>query len=102
MKTLRERLIFSPILLLARAKGQYIADTNACEKQIGTVLLQRELFRLSELIGRWSRSPAEAKSSYNTTGAMGLTVVWALLFLCSYLEGCRATACTDPSAFDGF
>lgn len=40
--TPQEHLIFTPFLALPRANGQYIVDTDGCDRQVGAFLLQEE------------------------------------------------------------
>lgn len=55
-KKLQELLISPPILLLPRAKGRYIVDTNDCGKQVGAVLFQKQPYELPKPIVYRSRS----------------------------------------------
>lgn len=102
MQTLQKRLISSPILSLHFAKGLYIVDTDAWNKQVGAVLLQEQPEGSPALIGYWSKSLTQAKHSYNTTERECLAVVLALLLLRQYLEGNRYTVSSGTPVFDGF
>lgn len=86
MRMLEERLMSPSILPLPLSKGQYIVNNDACHKQVGAVLLQKQPDEPPEPIGYCSRSVARAKQFYNTTERGCFTVVWALLHLRSDLQ----------------
>lgn len=37
---LQRRLVKAPVLALPKSKGEYVVETNACDRQVGFVLLQ--------------------------------------------------------------
>ena len=98
LEELKKRLIEPPILTLPRRDGRYTVDTDACDKQVGCVLLQEQPEVPARPIGYWSRSLNQAERAYDTTHRECLAVVWAVLLLRPYLEGTRYTIRTDHDA----
>ena len=94
---LKERLISPPILALPQPHGHYVLDTDACDKQVGCVLMQEQEGTLRP-IGYWSRSLTPAEKNYDTTQREWLAVVWAILLLRPYLEMQKFTVRTDHDA----
>ncbi|CAN8067637.1 unnamed protein product [Agarophyton chilense] len=95
---LRQRLIRPPILAISRQDMPYVLDTDACDIQVGCVLLQKQPDGDLLPIGDWSRSLNKAERSYSTTERECLAVVWAILHLRPYLEGARFTLRTNHHA----
>jgi len=95
-KELRARLITPPILALPRSGLPMTVETDACDKQVGCVLLQDQPDgQPMKPLGYWSRSLNKAERNYNTTQRECLAVVWAVLMLRPYLYGTRFTLRTD-------
>ena len=94
--TLRNHLINPPILALPKVGKKYIVETDACDEQVGCVLLQEQDtegdFRP---IGYWSRTLNPAERNYTTTERECLAIVWSILMLRPYIEGTRFTVRTD-------
>lgn len=51
MATFQENLISPPILVLSYAEGNFTLDTDACNVQVGWVLLQYQPDTTKQLIG---------------------------------------------------
>jgi RNase H-like domain found in reverse transcriptase len=88
-RTLKEKIISPPILLLPRAQGQYTLDTDASQDQIGCFIFQEQDEKQFKPIGYWSRSLKKAEGNYSTTEKEFLAIVWAFIQLRPYLEGQR-------------
>lgn len=73
-------------------------DTDACEKQVGCVVLKKQREGVPKPIGYWSRSLNKAEQEYDTTHRECLAVVWEVLMLRPYLEGSRFTIRTHHDA----
>ena len=92
-ETLKEKLLNPPILTLPRIGRRYTIYTDACNVQIGCVLLIDQEDENSTImpIGYWSWSLSQAEQGYHTTERECLAVVWAVLLLRPYLEGADFT-----------
>lgn len=86
------------MLGLPHLLSEYTVDTDAYQKQIGCVLLQMQPDGTNRLIRYWSHSLNDAKSAHDTTICQCLAVIWAVVLLRTYLEGCWLTVCTDRDA----
>ena len=65
-ETLKEKLVKPPILTLPKANRPLILDTDACDLQLGCVLLQQQEDSKTWLpLGFWSRTLSSAEK--NTT-----------------------------------
>lgn len=95
---LKDKLIFPPILDLPRLNSKYTINTNACDTQMGRVLLQEQEEKLLKPTGYWSRSLCDAEPRYDITHKECLTVVWAVFLLRLYLEGSHFIIKTDHQA----
>jgi len=95
---LKRRLTEAPILALSRRQGTYTLDTDESAGQVGAVLLQEQPDQSTRPVGYWSRALNTAERNYSTTERECLTVVWASLLLCLYVEGIRFTVRTDHAA----
>lgn len=80
---------------LPRSKGTYTVDKDACNKQIGSVLLQKQPGGTDKPIGYYSRSIDDADRACNYTYQECHSMVWLLLLLRTYLEGCYFHVSTD-------
>ena len=98
-ETLKDKLVKPPILTLPKANRPLILDTDACDHQLGCVLLQKQEDAKTWLpLGFWSRTLSSAEKNYDTTNKECLAVVWAVLSLRPYLEGTRFLIRTDHDA----
>lgn len=94
--TLRNCLLSPPILALPKMGKPYIVETDACNEQVGCVLLQeQETAKDYRPIGYWSRTLTAAERNYTTSERECLAIVWAILMLRPYLEGTKFTVRTD-------
>lgn len=97
-ESLKQLLISPPVLALPRADGHYTLDTDACDVQVGCVLIQDQRDGPPRSIGYWSRKLTKPEQNYSTTEKECLAVVWAILLLRPYLECVHFTVRTDHSA----
>lgn len=95
---LKSCLVKPPILALPRNGFKYVLDTDACDYQVGCVLMQEQEEGPMRPIGYWSRSLNKAERSYDTTQKECLAVVWAMLHLRPYLQGNTFVLRTDHAA----
>ena len=99
-ETLNYKLVKTPILTLPKANRPLILDTDACDHQLGCVLLQQQEDSKTWLpLGFSSRTMSSAEKNYDTTNKECLAVVWAVLSLRPYLEGTRFLIRKDHDAF---
>lgn len=84
---MKEKLTTPAVLALPRSEGQLLIDTDACDKQVGCVLLQEQ--EESEIwpVGYWSRTSKNAEKSYNTAQKKFLAVIWSVMMLRPNVEG---------------
>ena len=97
-KSLKSKLVNPPILALPRSEGKFTLDTDACDTQVGCVLLQDQPDGHARPIGYWSRKLTKAEQAYTTTERECLAIVWAVTLLRPYLDRTRFTVRTDHSA----
>ena len=98
IQKLKDALISAPILALPRPGLPYSMDTDACDYQVGVVLLQLYPDGTRHPIGYWSRSLNDAERNYSTTEKECLAVVWGCQILRPYLEGETFGVYTDHQA----
>lgn len=82
-----ERLISPPVLALPRFQGQYTVNTDAYDRQIGCVLLQKLPDGHNKQIGYWSSSLTDSERANNTAHRECLPVVWVVFLFRPYLKG---------------
>ena len=85
-------------LALPRRSGHITVQTEACDRQLDTVLLQAQADGTNKPIGFLSRSLTAAERNYETTERECLAVVWAHLLLRPYIELQRFTVVSDYEA----
>lgn len=56
-----------PVLALPRSQGPYTVESDAYDRQIGYVLLQKELDGHNKPIRDWSGSLTDTERAYDTT-----------------------------------
>lgn len=88
-------MILLPVLVLLYVDGHLALDTDACNVQVGCVLLQQQLEKISKQLGYWSRCMTMPKQAYNTTQHEFPTLVWSIMKLGRYLEESPFTVRTD-------
>ena len=93
--TLKKKLASPPELALPQSGRTYIVDTDACDKQVGCVLLQEDENDVLHPIGYWSRTLTKPEKNYDATHRECLAIVWAVLVLRPYLEGTHFKVRTD-------
>ena len=74
-KSLKSKLVNPPILALPRSEGKFTLDTDACDTQVGCVLLQDQPDGHARPIGYWSRKLTKAEQAYTTTERECLAIV---------------------------
>ena len=87
-----------PILELPRQSGHITVETDVCDRQLVTVLLQAQADSANKLIGFFSRPLTGTDRNYNTTEREGFAIVWACLLLRPYTELQRFVVVTDHEA----
>lgn len=79
--------------------GQSTVDTDACDKDIGRDMLQKQSHGTNRTIWHWAPSLNGDKWSYDMTDCTRLVeVLWTVLLPRNYLEGCISIVCTDHVA----
>lgn len=76
LETLKARFVEPSVLAPPRLQGAYTLDTDAWDKQIGCVVLQKKPDGTAKPIGHWSRSLNDTESAYNTMHRECRAVVW--------------------------
>lgn len=84
---LQESLVKPPVLALPLCVLTYILDTNACDRQLGTVHMQRYEDKSLLTTGYYSRTQMEAKLNNDTNECECLAILWAVLLLRLNLYG---------------
>jgi len=97
-KEVRGRLLAAPILALPRRGGHYIVDVDASYEQLGCCLQQHRPNGEYHPIGYYSRSLLPAEKKYFATEIEAVSVVWAVTYLRSYLEGAECLVRCDHRA----
>lgn len=77
----KERLVSPPILTLLKKEGHYKSDTDMCDRQVGSTLLQdhgnQEFLKMT--VGCWSRALTKQERHYTNTVYKCLAIVCAVL-----------------------
>lgn len=79
--TMKERLVKTPLLALPKSNRKFTVDTEACDRQVGYVLLHEKVEGTKNPIGYWSKSLTPTERSYDKTKREFIAVVWELLLL---------------------
>lgn len=98
LKTLKPELMEHPRLGLNRSQGIYNVDTDAYDREMRCVLLQKFPNGTERRIGYWSRLLNDMERAYDFTNEEWFTVVWTVLLIWPYVEGCLFTNWTDQDA----
>ena len=93
-KELKEKLVSPPVLKLFQPDLPVILETDACNRQVGCILLQKHEDGIHP-VGYWSRTLNSAEKNYSATERECLALVWACQILRPYLEGISFIARTD-------
>lgn len=86
LEVFKEYLTISPVLPFPRNKRKYTLDTDACDKQIGCVLLEEQQDGNIRLVRYWSRRLADKEREVGTAYKECLAVVWSVTLLRAHLE----------------
>lgn len=89
----------APVLALLNSTSHLTLNTDACDVQIGCVVLQEQPNKTFMPIEYWSMSLINAERKYDTTRRWFLAIVWAILLLLPYLENSGFTIRTDHDSF---
>lgn len=95
MNSLKNVFLSTAVPTRPNAISHVIVDTDACDVQIGWVLLQQQPDGIAKFIGYWSRSFTNAKRKCDTTQPEHLEIVWAVLLLHPYSKSTLFSTCTD-------
>lgn len=95
LNTLVEKLISSSVLAVWQLHGTYTADTDAYDREVGCVLLQKQPGGLGKKTSYCSRSLTGTERVYDLIPRECLAVVYGVLLLRPYLEGTHLTALRD-------
>lgn len=63
---LENKVITKQLLVLPLNSEKYVTDTNICDTQAESSLLQKQVDKVSKSIGYWSSSLCDAKRGYDT------------------------------------
>lgn len=75
VETLEARLVSTPILTLPWKTGGYMLDTDACDQEVGCVLLKQHSDGNTRSVGYWSRTMSPPERSYFANSLECLDVV---------------------------
>lgn len=79
--SLEEDLIILPVLVLLRSEGRCTRDTDACNRQIGGVLLQQRKDGSNRSVGYWYWTLIDIKQKLAITDRKYLATEWTVLLL---------------------
>ena len=97
-KTLKQKLINSPVLAYPSFTRPFVLETDACLEGLGAVLSQPQDDGHLHPIAYASRALAPSEKNYGITELETLAVVWALSHFHFYLYNQTVTLYTDHSA----
>lgn len=86
------------MLALARSKGQYTLDTDACDKQVGCALPHEDEKESNRPVGYWCHTLIDKEMKFDKTHKQWQGVLRTITLLCTYLEGTRFMIWTDYKA----
>jgi len=95
---LRGRLLDAPILALPKRHGHYIVDVDASYEQRGCCIQWQQSDGEYHSLGYYSRALLPAEKNHFATEIEALGVVWAVIYLRSYLEGAKCLLRCDHRA----
>lgn len=67
INAMKDALLSPPVLAIPIFIAHMTLDTDACDKRVGCVLLQKQEDKIARPIGYWSRSLNNAGKKYETT-----------------------------------
>lgn len=101
-KTLKEKLTSDQVLTIPKPGLKYVVDTDACDKQLGCVLMQERPYDDGKIVrrpvGYFSRALTAPECNYCTTKRECLGIVWVVLLLQPYLQGENLILRTDHTS----
>lgn len=83
---LKRKLKSPAFLTLLRPQGQFVVRNDACDKQVGCVLLQELEFGKFRQIGYLSKTLNDVEKNYDSNREECLALVWANFMLYPYLK----------------
>lgn len=89
---LKGALVLPPVIALPKSSGHKTLDKDACDKQVGCLLLPLQDDETTRPAGFCSHKHND------TTERECLAIVWSVLILCLYLKGTRFTIRTDQES----
>lgn len=95
LRSLKEKIITSPVLALHKKQGHYTLDTDFYNGQARCVLMQKKDDDKDQPITYWSRTLSDNEKNPHTTHRDCFAVTWATLFFRPYLEGVQFPLRTD-------
>lgn len=95
MGQIKEKLKTAPIFALFKGEGDFIIDSDACDKQVRCVLQPQNDDGFLRPIGFWFWNLNDAKKRYDITHREFLAGVWAIMLLRPYIEERLFSARTD-------
>lgn len=84
-RRLKEALVKPPVLFLPRYDLTCVLDTNAWDKQLGTVLMQRYDDKSLRTTGFYYHTLTVAKRNYDMTELECIAIVWAVILPRPYI-----------------
>lgn len=90
-----DKLVALPILAVPYNEDSFTLETNACNDQVGRILLQEQHEGITKLVGYWFQSLTKANQAYDTTQPEYFALAWSVLILRAYLQGICFTIQTD-------
>lgn len=73
-------------MFLPRHGRSYDPDTDACDVQFGSVLIQPDDKKSLRPVGYWSRILYDTEGNHDTTEGECLTIVWSVVLLQPYFQ----------------
>lgn len=99
---MKEKLTSDPVLTLPKPGLKYMVDTDACDKQIGCVLMQEHTTEDAKTIrrpvGYFRRVLTVLERNYCKPKRECLGIVWVALLLRPYLQGENFILRTDRTS----
>ena len=96
--SLNQKLTKAPVLAYPSFDRDFVLETDASIKGIGTILSQKQDDEKLHPVAFASRALSQSEKNYSIMGLETLAVVWAVSHFHSYMYGHRVTVYTDHSA----
>lgn len=84
-----------PIHVFPRGNGLYTIEIDACDTQVGCILLQAQKSGAEKRFGYWSGRLSASERQPATTHKESVALLWAILLFRLYLERRWSTVRTD-------